>query len=278
MKFKEYLVILAEDAASQKEQVGRQLIKQYGEKYGKEVAGFDNFEDFIKKILKADPSPKGSYAPWLTRMLLKDKDANKLEDLNRAVKDIKVFDANKHKLSVKDINQIKTFAQLYDVIEPFTTKKPLNAQERAARRAEKIKADIITVYDGPEGWVKIPTTKKAAQLISQSTRWCTGAKCDNKFDDYNRQGKLFVIYDKASKERFQLHIETSSYNDVKDAGVGLKNVPKWASDHVLAWFKKNKDNLTGKDVLAFVKMGQHAAAKGTDHEDAVELMKKYGVL
>ncbi len=278
MRFKEYVIVLAEDAAAQKEQVGRQLIKQYSDKYSKDVSGFDSFEDFIGKVLKADPSPKGSYAPWLTRMLLKNKDANKVEDLNRTAKDIKVFDANKHKLPVKDINQIKTFSDLYAVIEPFTKKRPLNAQEKAAQRAEKIKEDIITVYDGPEGWIKIPTTKKAAQLISQSTRWCTGAKCDNKFDSYNDQGKLFVIYDKNSKERFQLHIETESYNDVTDAHKGLKSVPKWASAHVYNFFKKNKEKITGKDVLAFVKMGEHDAAKGTDHEDAVELMKKYGVL
>src|SRR5690606_36476763 len=114
-------------------------------------------------------------------------------------------DENKSKIQNKDIMSYKTLADLFSAVEPFTKKRPKTAKEKQAEKIEKLKAEgIVDVYSGAEGWIKIPMNKKAAQFLGQNTRWCTAGKCQNMFDIYNKKDRLFVIYDKASKERYQL--------------------------------------------------------------------------
>lgn len=274
-------LFLVEDAAEQKAQVGRQIIKQFKDKWAG-IDGYDNLEKFVGDVLKADPSLKGSYAPWLARLLIKNPAHNRAEDLDRTAKDLKVFDTFKHKMDVKDINQFKTFADLYTAIDPFLPKKkkgPKSAEEKAAAKLEKVKEGIIDVYSGPEGWIKIPTTKQAAQFISQNTRWCTGAKSNNMFDHYNKSDRLFVIYDKETKARSQLHIETGQHADVTDKMIGMDAVPTWARSHIVSWYKKHKgDDISIKHAIAFASMGHADAAEGTEHAEVIDLMKKYGVV
>lgn len=268
--------LLLED---QKEDRANFIMKQLG---GKLSAVTDDVEGLIKQISDADPSPNGAIMPWLARMIAKNPDANKIEDLGRVSKDLELFLKNKKQIENKDINSYKSFTDLYNAIEPFTKKRKPTADERkAARHAAKIaqyKSEIETVYNGPEGWIRIPHTKGAAQFLGQGTRWCTSAKCNNMFDNYSARDKLFIIFDKDTKERFQLHIESGSYADSADRMKGIDALPDWARPPVIEWYKKNRPNdLSFKHIMSLGKLGGEVKDLAGEHSELLDLMAQYGV-
>lgn len=253
-----------------------------------DFSGFNKFktlEKFIEKIGKVDPSKKGTYMQWITKLVLKDPSKNKPEDLDRLALDLRAFEEHSSKLTNKDINAYKSFEDLYSAIEPHTKPREKTADEKKEARMNAqlatIKGQITDVYKGPEGWIKIPTTKKASQFLGQNTRWCTAAKSrdSNYFDSYSSRDVLFVVYDKEKKARFQLHIESGSFADEADKMQGLKAVPAWAGKHISAWYKTNKaEKMSLKHIMTLSGFGDTEVGKGTEHEDVLDLMKQYGVL
>jgi hypothetical protein len=241
----------------------------------------DNVDGLIDKIAETDPSPNGAMMPWIARLIAKNPEQNKIEDLGRLSGDLALFLQHKKNIENKDINSYKSFEAVYDAIAPFTKPKKMSPEERkAARQAEKIaqwKEQIETVYNGPEGWIRIPHSRGAAQFLGQGTRWCTSAKCNNMYDSYNARDKLFVVYDKKTKERFQLHIESGSYADSADKMQGLNALPEWARPAVVEWYKKNKPDLSFKHIVTLGNLGGDVKDVAGEHADLLDLMAQYGV-
>lgn len=241
----------------------------------------DDLEKLLNQIADTDPTPNGAMMPWIARLIAKNPNDNKIEDLPRLKKDLEKFIENKQKIPNKDINSYKTFSQVYDAIEPFTVKRKPTADERkAARQAAQIakyKSEIETVYNGPEGWVRIPHSRGAAQFLGQGTRWCTSAKCDNMFDSYSSRDKLFIVYDKEKKSLFQLHIESGSYADSADRMIGIENLPEWARPSIIEWYKTNRPDLSFKHIVWLNKLGGDVRDVAGDHSDLLDLMSQYGV-
>jgi hypothetical protein len=264
---------------NQKEDRANFIKKQLGDKLSQIVSG--DLDGLLDKIAQTDPSPNGALMPWIARLIAKNPEQNKIEDLPRLANDLALFQQHKKSIENKDINGYKSFDAVYDAIEPFTKKKKLSPEERkAARQADKIakwKSEIETVYNGPEGWIRIPHTKGAAQFLGQGTRWCTSAKCQNMYDHYNERDKLFVVFDKKSKERFQLHIESGSYADSADKMKGIDALPDWARPSVVDWYKKNKPDLSFKHVMTLGKLGGDVKDIAGEHNDLLDLMAQYGV-
>lgn len=242
----------------------------------------DDVDSLLAKIAEIDPSPNGGLIPWIARLIAKDPDQNKPEDLDRLAGDITVFLKHKREIANKDLNSYKSFQAVYDAIAPFMVKKKPTADERSAtRQAAKIakfKTEIETIYSGPEGWVRIPHSKGSAQFLGQGTRWCTSAKSQCQFDSYNERDKLFVVFDKSKKERFQLHIETGSYADSADKMQDITTLPDWARPAIIAWYKKNRPDLSFKHVMRLGTLGADVSDLGDDtHGDLLSLMSQYGV-
>lgn len=242
----------------------------------------DDVDGLIDKIADVDPSPNGAMMPWIARLIAKNPNENKIEDLSRLSNDLEAFQKHKKEIENKDINSYKTFQSVYDAIAPFLVKRKPTADERkAARQAAKIakyKSEIETVYAGSEGWVRIPHTKGAAQFLGQGTRWCTSAKCDNMFDHYSERDKLFIIFDKSSKERFQLHIESGSYADSADNMIGIDKLPEWARPSIIEWYKNNRPDLSFKHIMSLSKLGADSKDLGAgEHNELLDLMSQYGV-
>lgn len=245
------------------------------------LEGFENLKDFVEKAGKIDPTKNGAYMQWIVKLAIKNPQENRAEDLDRLGKDLQVFEANKSKIEKKDINAYSSYHDLYVAIEPFLKKRPKTAEEKKKDRLEKsleaVKDEITIVYQGPEGWVRIPKTKKAAKYLGQSTRWCTSASSNNMFDHYNAKDSLFVIYDKEAKERFQLHIDSDQFADASDKTMNFDKVPKWAWEPIKDWYKKNA-KISLKQLMTLSKhTDDKTLADNSDHKELLDLMKQYGV-
>ena len=101
------------------------------------------------------------------------------------------------------------------------------------------------VYKDEEITVYNPTTKEESCYYGQGTKWCTATKEDNMFDEYNKQGPLYIIVPKHNsnpnpnnkKTIYQIHPATNSYMDDKDEEVTIeflsKNFPTLIDANIL---------------------------------------------
>jgi len=275
--------LLLEEEMSQKQKRGEFVKNTYQKKWDEKhgVPGYKDIDKFIEKLLEVDPSLKGIYVPWMAKLIMQNPNENKPEDLDRVGDDLVTFERNKSKIENKDINAYKSFQILYDVVAPFLVKREKTPEELAAEEndAEKarIKSQIIDVYTGPEGWIKVPTTVESSKFLGQNTRWCTAAEKSNMFDHYNKSDRMFIVYDKASKKRTQLHLDSSQFADESDRNLGFDAVPKWAWKPIVEWYKKTNPSLKFKQIAVLSKYVDDDLITGSAHEGIFDLMKKYGV-
>lgn len=275
-----YESLLLEALEGHKAQRAEFIINKLGS-FWKPLPGYETIDQFVEKVAEVDPSLKGIYMPWIARLAITKPNENRAEDLNRLSDDLRAFETFKAKIANKDINQYKNFSDLYDVIALFLaprkkTKDELEGEKKEAK-LQKIKGEIITVYAGPEGWIRIPTTKKASQFLGQGTRWCTAATNNCMFDHYAKDDVMFIIYDKETKARTQLHINSGQLAKEDDKNIGIDSTPAWARKPIVDHYKKNNPQLTLKQMMSLSKFTDENLAAGSDHEDLLALMKQYGV-
>jgi hypothetical protein len=276
----EYQALL-EELEGQKAQRAEFIKNKLGDKLKPALRGM-SIDEFVEKLGEVDPSLNGMYMPWMAKLVAADPNNNRIEDLDRVGQDLAAFEQHKRRIANKDINSYKSFNDLYDVIAPLLTpaaKSPEDVEKEKERaKLEKMKADIITVYNGPEGWIRIPTTEETASFLGQGTRWCTAAtRGNNMFNFYNNSDNLFVVYDKETKKRHQLHINSGQFAQEDDRNVGTDAVPQWARTPIVDYYKANNPQLSLKHIMNLSKWTDENLAAGTDHEDLINLMKQYGV-
>lgn len=273
---------LLEALEGQKQKRFDYLLKTYEPSWKDGVEGYKDLKKFLEAVGKADPTLNGAYMQWIASRIIKSPEQNRAEDLKRVKTDLTKFEEVKSKLEKRDLNQYKSFADLFGVIAPFLKpKKETAAEKRAREKLEKVENmksnEIESVYNGPEGWIKIPKTRAAACFLGQNTRWCTASNKNSMFDHYNTTDRLFVIYDKSSRQRSQLHINSGQFADEADRNKTLKAVPAWAGDRLVKWYHQNEKKLGLKHIFAFHDMGHKDAGKGTEHEELLDLFTKFGV-
>ncbi|MEP6710090.1 MAG: hypothetical protein ABJA64_00010, partial [Candidatus Saccharibacteria bacterium] len=91
-------------------------------------------------------------------------------------------------------------------------------------QSAQIKEDTEQVFESDELVILQPKTEEASCYYGQGTKWCTAAKKNNSFNEYNKDGKLYILLPKTPQhegEKYQLHFETSSFMDEKDESVYL---------------------------------------------------------
>jgi hypothetical protein len=168
-----------------------------------------------------DPTTGNKFVPWIARMYATG--SVRIEDINRNNL-LAIYDEAKRKNKVppeyKDINRIKDYADFEDIMHEFVLP---NMEE-----LEDISNNIVAekVFEDSEVVVIIPKNEAAACKYGRQTRWCTAStQGDNYFDQYNRQGKLYIIIPKNPKhagEKYQLHFESDSFMDEDDTEINLR--------------------------------------------------------
>lgn len=209
-------------------------------------------------IVEADPTPNKEYVQWILTMytrILKDRvpkttfesEENVMggfaylffENLYKVSDALKIFHKIKNTklLSTdhKDIYTYKSVEHFVEVVfsvnlEVSTEINPdvLNANE-LAQLASKT-ANIL--YQDPD-WVIVHTVTQGANTVfGEQTTWCTaGTRWGGMFDNYNKQGKLFVLikntvgsqsHIKSTPEnRLQFHFESDQYMNALDRRIDI---------------------------------------------------------
>lgn len=154
----------------------------------------------------------GMYAKWLLRLYLKG--AFTMESLETAMQCITVFDrlSKANLLENKDINQYKTLAEMYTVIQPYL-KTQIISKSEYKRQMKENGADKL--YEDEQFLVVHPKSKWAASTYGRNTKWCTATSkyITNYYENYADKGKLYIIINKKTEKKFQFHFDTNTYCD-----------------------------------------------------------------
>jgi len=179
--------------------------------------------DKFIEICSLDPTSKvennfvkyvGNYSKWLLNLYknkkLKDEDFYKAKDY------LTIFDKRKSKLEVRDINKYKSLQDVYAVLDSNNLFEIKTDREKR-RDIHKGKDDIILLYENDKWKFLLPQTKEASCYWGSDTQWCTATRTENNvFDQYNDFGNLYILINKNTKEKYQFHIQSSSYMDSSD--------------------------------------------------------------
>ena len=200
----------------------RSTIDNISGTYEENIEAYNHLADkWIAGLIHNDPSNKGIYTQWMIIQYIKGNFI--YEDGGNLLDDLTYFHVNKRLFAEKDINQY-TVDELYHAVkqiggqnDTLLTKRQIKAQMKQG--AEKIldTKDVLVIH---------PQTKEAAQYYGSNTRWCTSAINNNEFDHYNEEGPLYIIIDKKTNKKYQIHFETHSLMDELDLVVGIKKFIK----------------------------------------------------
>lgn len=191
-------------------------------------------ENTIKHIVyEVDPT-KGLYSDWIVKNYLNlsmrektyfEEDSYKIkEDLEKYHKYKKYFKSI-GKPEFSDLNRIKAsqqennngFLVLSRVITLLNDYIEASEEKDLFKKAEK---DAEKVYDSENYLILIPKTKEASCAYGRGTRWCTASTGSyNYFDQYNKEGPLYIVIDKQSNQKYQFHFQSSQFMDSEDSPI-----------------------------------------------------------
>lgn len=270
---------------------------------GKHLPNNIRVADFVFiDIVQADPTPHKEYVQWMLETFTRLIKLNEyeramrfvIEDLWLASEYLTIFDNEKHKPTFKqlcskneafknisdpsNINQYRDLSQLFDAVDPYIEKN-VTELEKDIRIMVRLREGVIP-YEDRQVIIFNPTTVKSSRLFKNFTSWCTTASktsFKNYVDDktsLGKKSKLYVVIYKTfllaeddpnkTNELYQLHFESGSFMDRKDARIA--DMSKLIEDNVgltdyfyeelISLAKANKDNYqSNKYVDALMKFG-----------------------
>ena len=185
--------------------------------------GEDEQQKLISYFTSIDPSPNKELTQWLIIRYLRDQ--FRLEDAQAAHDEVLPdFLTMRRNLPAeqRDINRYPSLGDIRAVLRS-TQEQDIPAEDPVldAKMHEQAKV----VYNGPDVKIIIPLTVAASCYFGKGTDWCTAKYGEtdsrNYYNSYNSSGPLYIIYDKKTRKRVQLHFQTDQYMDEQDRQIDL---------------------------------------------------------
>lgn len=188
-------------------------------------------EKVVAYIAERDPTRKQLYTLWMAIRYLKGDVP--LEDLYGMTEYIEVFEQNKTRFQIRDINQYRSVPQFTEAVMTFMASM---ADVSAPSEQLQNDNDIQVVYDSPRLTIAKPKSVQGAIMLAGKTSrnsaqhlttWCTGwPGHQNRYAAYAARGPIFVIIDKQKNSRWQFFFDQqqpqySEFMDRSNARVNL---------------------------------------------------------
>jgi nuclear transport factor 2 (NTF2) superfamily protein len=193
-------------------------------------------ERVLNVIENADPTKNKEYTQWMARMYINGSE-KQIEDVASTLA-TNVDKFNKLKIkrmlpaSERDINRFRSAQDFYEAMELYE-----DPEAESGGKAQK-------VYEDSDVLVVVPEDRQAACSYGRRTRWCTAAtKGNNAFEEYNRQGPLYILIPKTpryDREKYQIHFESNQYMNEKDDTVSIAYLLDNRFPNLLEFFKRNE--------------------------------------
>jgi hypothetical protein len=215
-------------------QIIRQVLVESIERYTTLSKKYSSIPpEILDRLIEADPKSKvengevkfvGGYAQWIINQYLKDNSIVRETNLLRQA--LTAFDQYKNKLSVRDINQIRSVGELMELIDGLE----VNTLTKAQRKEQALIRDVEKKGETENWLILSPRTEEASIALAGPplTQWCTsciGKKEDpNQFNTYHNTHELIIFCSKqhivptgkgAGRPRPVLQLQTYQVWDTK---------------------------------------------------------------
>lgn len=194
-------------------------------------------DEAMSAIEAADPTNNKKYTQWMARQFAMGH-VLKLEDVVSTLANyVAKFDKLNRKKKIpspfNDINRYKTANDFMNKMDEY--EDIVDDSEDKNSKAKKVYADNdVTVV--------VPENEAAACKYGRGTRWCTAAtKGRNYFDQYNRQGPMYILMPKTptyTDEKYQLHFSSGQFMDEEDNEVAVSWLLKTRFPQLFDFFKQ----------------------------------------
>lgn len=180
-------------------------------------------DNILDQLEAADPTPNKEYMPWIAKMYGEGGYGSSIEDMASTTRDaLAQFHALKSRRRLPpgaaDIMQYRTVSEFLDMVDALPDPEELDEPDNRGQAQE--------VYTDADVRVIVPQDQAAACYYGQGTRWCTAARGQNYFDQYHRQGDLYILLPAKPQytgEKYQLHWESGQFMNERDEDVD----PSW---------------------------------------------------
>jgi hypothetical protein len=178
-------------------------------------------EKDVQMIFNADPSSNKSYVNWLILLFKSTEKTIFLEDLYKATDYLTIYDKAKKNIEderSKNIFNIKSLPELYDIIQPFKEDETKLLSKKQLRGDTPVEGQYEVIFSDENWDVIIPKTHASSCYWGSGTEWCTAVDANaNYYNNYTKDGPLYIFRHKTDpKLRYQLHFESSQFKDVRD--------------------------------------------------------------
>jgi len=156
---------------------------------------YPELSSYIEKMSKGDPSKKNKYLAWMAKQLnaTPGRTERELNDVTeRLIKLVASFHKNSQRMKKKDINQYKSFSELYRELETVLGKDTQKVK-REKEKTQAMKGSSL-VYEDEDFFIVRPETKESSCYYGRNTKWCISAtENENYFNRYTNEGKVFYM-------------------------------------------------------------------------------------
>ena len=152
---------------------------------------------------------------------------------------------------------------LYSLLDRKPYKGILAERRKEKERDIEVKEqETKKIFESDKLLVIQPLTKRAAIKYGSGNKWCNAGKKNNMFDNYNKDGPIYIIVTKQDNKKYQLHFESGQFMDEKDEPEQLFDFPE-----IVDVFK----NIGGVMLYKFVKSKEDVDSLV---QDGIDIHKK----
>jgi hypothetical protein len=190
---------------------------------------------YLEILERADPTKNNQYVQNLIKFYIA---GSRLEDLqSTAVEYLTKFQKLKARKMIpsphNDIGRYADFRAFATAIDEYPD--PESKEEMPKGNAKEVYKDANVRIIAPED-------EQAACYYGQGTRWCTAADNNNMFNEYNKDGPMYILIPTKPKyngEKYQIHPESGQFMNQNDERVSpTEIVDRFRTKDFEAWFKQ----------------------------------------
>ena len=186
-------------------------------------------DDVFMQLIALDPTYRGNdsagkYGKWLLNLYNKGRLSQ--DEFNEVPDLLNQFTTYRNRIANKDLNSYKSLDDLSNVLASVIDDDSMLTDRQKVRFLKNVKAgkvkvsaedDYDIVLDTPKFVVYVPNTHEASMKLGVGTKWCTAHENPEWYNHYTENGgKLYIIKDKKTGDRWQYSDSTNDFLDEYD--------------------------------------------------------------
>lgn len=196
-------------------------------------------DDTFMELIALDPTytgkdSVGKYGKWLLNLYNRGKLSE--EQFKEIPALLNQFTTYRNRVQNKDLNSYKTIDDLAEILVSVVDDMSMLTPSQKTKFLKRVKSgkiqvdksnDYDVVLETPNFIVYVPNTHEASMKLGKGTKWCTAHENPDWYNDYTEDGgKLYIIKDKKTDERWQYSDESEDFLDENDDEFDITEIMK----------------------------------------------------